>query len=669
MRWLVRALGALLVLALVGAGLLALVPAERVAQAAAAQFERLTGRKLEFDGEVSPRFWPVLGVTTGPVRIANADWSTEDGPMFAAESLQIEINATALMGGEIQILGLRAERPEILLERSKDGQENWVFGGGGAVSPATPGVGTAYTLADGRIEGGTIRYIDHASGRRIALDGVDATLQVPDFTGPFTLDLTAVSGGEEVALTAEGGVFSAFTEGRVVPMTLTARAGVRKTGSSLAFEGRAGWSPLAAEGALTADLSDLEALGHALGADTPILPRGLGAERLTMEGQLTLDGTGAAYLRGATIIADTNQITGDLDLKPGEARPMLSAQLRSGPLLLAGLWGERGGGVNGGMKADGWPKETLDVSALGAVDAAVSLVAPSVDLGLARLGETRLLLTIDRARAVFDIRQMAAYGGTVTGQFVVNGRGGLSVGGDLTLKGLDMQPLMTDLSGWERLVAKGNLTLKFLGVGNSVDEIMQGLKGDGTLSLGKGELRGLDIAGMLRTLDPGFVGEGQKTIFDGVAGSFAIADGVLSNSDLKLVAPGLTATGSGEVGLGKRELNYRLRPTALAAADGSGGVMVPLLITGPWAAPRFRLDMESIAREKMEAEARAAEDRLRQEAAEAEAAAKAALEAKLAEEGIVAGDGETLQDAARRKAQEALTDEAGKLLDDILNGN
>ncbi len=56
------------------------------------------------------------------------------------------------------------------------------------------------------------------------------------------------------------------------------------------------------------------------------------------------------------------------------------------------------------------------------------------------------------ARAVFDIRQLAAYGGSVTGQFVVNGRGGLSVGGDLALKGIDMQALMQDVSGWNRLI-------------------------------------------------------------------------------------------------------------------------------------------------------------------------------------------------------------------------
>jgi AsmA protein len=472
--------------------------------------------------------------------------------------------------------------------------------------------------------------------------------------------------GQAVSLTAEAGVFSAFTEGRIVPVTLEAQIG----GSSLAFTGRAGWNPLAAEGALTADLADLAAVAALAGAGAPDLPAGLGAESLSVAGQLTLDGSGAAYLRGATIRADGNEIAGDLDIAPGADRPKLTASLRTGALSLAGLSGGQGGGAGGGMEAEGWPKDRIDVSALGAMDAEVALVAGSVDLGLVRLGETRVMLGIDRARAVFDIRQLAAYGGSVTGQFVVNGRGGLSVGGDLALKGIDMQALMQDVSGWDRLISRGNLTLKFLGVGDSIDQIMQGLKGEGSLSLGQGELRGLDIGGMLRTLDPGYVGEGQKTIFDGIAGSFTIAGGVLSNSDLKLTAPYLTATGAGAIGLGARDLDYRLRPTALADADGSGGIMVPLLITGPWADPSFRLDLESLAREKMEAEAKAAEERLKAEAEAAEARAKAELEAKLQEElGVEAAPGESLEDAIQRRAEEALQDEAGKLLEGILGDN
>lgn len=671
MRWIVRVGVALAVLVILAFGLMAVVPSERIAQAVSGQFEAMTGRKLEVLGEVKPRLWPSLGVTTGPVSIANADWADSDQPLFRAESLSIDVNFSALMGGEIRILGLTADQPEFNLERDPDGQANWVFaastagvaGGVGAV----PAPATGFTLDQGAITGGTLRFNDRQSGQMIALDDINATLAIPDFSGPFTLTATALSGGQRAALDLTGDVFSAFAMGRVVQIKASLSAGAAKLG----FEGRGGYAPLAAEGALVADLADLPAIGALLGVKLERPSPGLGQDRLQVAGRLTLDGTGAAFLREAEIVADSNQIKGDLDLTPGEARPRLKAQLSAGPISIGtGPDGDMGGGVAGGMQADGWPTGLIDVSALGMMDAEIALVAPSVDLGVLKLGQTRALITNDRGRAVIEIREMQAYGGQISGDFVVNGRGGLSVGGRLTLAGLQTEPLFTDLAGWDRLVSTGTVELKFLGIGDSVDAVMKSLEGQGTLELGKGELRGLDIAGMLRTLDPGYVGEGQKTIFDGMTGTFAIAGGVLSNSDLKLVAPYLTALGAGEIGLGTRTLDYRLRPTALAAADGTGGVMVPLLITGTWAKPRFRLDLESIAREKMEAEAKAAAARLEAEAKAAEAAAKAELEQRLKEElGVEVAPDESLGDAAKRGAQQALEDEARKALDEILGGN
>ena len=665
MRLIIRFGVGLAVLVLLGLGLLALVPADRVATAVSAQFESMTGRKLVLEGEVRPRLWPSLGVSTGPVSIANADWAEGEAPLFKAEGLVIDINLGALLGGEVKILGLTADAPQIALERSADGRENWVFGSAGAGD--VPAAATAFTLDEGRITGGSIRFDDRQSGRVIALDDVDVSLSIPDFAGPFTLTATALSAGQPVSLDLSGGVYSAFADGRVVPLTLQLAAGQ----ASLSFEGRGGFAPLVAEGALSADLSDLPALGALIGTALAQPGPGLGQDRLALSGQVTLDGSGAVFLRGAKIEADGNTLTGDLDLTPGTARPKLTAQLTAGPVTIGtGPQGVMGDGAAGGMQAAGWPEGEIDVAALSAFDAEIALSAPSLDLGVLTLGETRVLVTVDRARAVTTIRKMVGYGGQIGGEFVVNGRGGLSVGGNLAFTGLNMQALLTDLAGYDRLVSTGDLDLRFLGVGNSIAAIMQGLQGDGSLELGQGELRGLDVAGMLRTLDPGFVGEGQKTIFDGLAGTFSISGGVLSNSDLKLVAPYLTAAGSGEVGLGSRTLDYRLRPTALAAEDGTGGVMVPLLITGPWAAPRFRLDLESIAREKMEAEAKALEERAKAAAKAAEAAAKAELEERLRSElGVEIAPDESLGDAAARGAEDALEEEARKLLEEMLGGN
>ena len=663
MRWIVGLVSAVVVVALLVFGLIALVPTARIAGLATAEFARITGRALTIGGSVRASVWPVLGVRMQDVRIANAGWS-DQGPMLQADELAVSVDFSTLFGGELRIRGLQAEGLTLILERAEDGVTNWDFGteggtdGGSGTGAATPGTPvTPFALDHAGIAGGRVLYIDHATGQRVELSGIDAEMAVPVFDGPVTLTAGARLGDQPLALTATADTFAAAMAGRVVDADLVLTAG----GSSLDFKGRLGLTPPAAEGDLRADLSDLRALAALTGAAVPDLPEGLGRSTRTLSGKVTLAPEGTLHLRQGAVTLDGNALTVAADAAFDGPRPRVSAQIDAGALVVPGLGGESVGG--GGSPQDaGWPRDVIDVGALGLLDGEIALRADSVALGDVTLGRTRLLATLDRTRAVIEVRELQVYGGNIGGQFVVNGRGGLSVGGDLTLGGMQMQPMLSALAGYDRLVGTGDLRLKFLGVGNSVAAIMASLKGDGKLALGKGELRGFDLLGMLRTLDPGYVGEGQKTIFDGVSGSFTIAGGVLSNDDLALKAPYITATGKGTVGLGAQVIDYRIVPTALTLPDGTGGVRVPLQITGPWSAPRFALDLKALADQELADERAKLEARAKQ----AEAEAEAALEAKAAQElGVVRQDGESLEDAAKRRADEALQDETQRVLQNL----
>lgn len=662
MRWLLRLVFAVVAVGILGMGALFLVPSDRIAGLAIAKFRDLTGRDLVIEGTARPTFWPVLGVRTGPVRMANADWSDE-GPMLSAETLEISVDMASLFGGEVRITGIRAVDPVLVLERARDGRENWVFGGdsGGSVTRDTPGVGKPFILDSLQVSAGRFLFIDHGTGARHELTAIDLDTAIPDFDGPVRVDLAAARAGQPFSLRADLGMFRDFLDGRVGPVTLKLQAGKARVG----FKGRAGWNPAAAEGDIDADLAALTEVAALFGTAPPALPKGLGAGNVALKGGFTLSDAGTVHLRAGRLTLDDTVLALDADLAAGKDRPRLVAKVLAGALDLRALTGGKGGGAKGGMAAEGWPRDPIDVSGLGALDAQVSFSADSVDLGLAALGKVQAGLTIDRARAVFDLRRVAAYGGTVSGEFVINGRRGLSVGGDLAFAGMNLEPLLRDLAGYERLLGTGDLRLKFLGVGNSVHDIMQGLEGSGSLSLGKGELRGLDIAGMLRTLDTGYVGEGQKTIFDSVTASFTIDGGVLQNDDLALLSPVVSLTGAGKVGLGARNLTYRLKATALADAEGNGGLTAPLLIKGPWADPTFTLDMKALADQELADEKAALEARAKERAAEIEAAAKARLESEL---GVVQQEGETLEDAVKRRGEEIITDEAAKALERLLGG-
>ncbi len=661
MRWIVGLVSAVVVVALLVLGLIVMVPTDRIASLAAAEFTRMTGRALTISGSVRASVWPVLGVRMTGVTVANAGWSTE-GPMLVADEMAVSVEMATLFGGDLRITGLEADGLTLILERAEDGVANWSFGGvddGGAGSAASAGPGaTAFTLDRAVLTGGRVLYIDHATGRRTEIGGIEGELAVPAFDGPVTVTAKAMLGDQPVSLTATADNLAAAVAGRVVAAEVALAAG----GSSLDFTGRLGLTPAVAEGDLRADLSDLRALAALTGSAVPDLPEGLGRGTRTLSGKVTLAPAGTLHLRQGALTLDGNSLTVAADVAFDGPRPRISAQLDAGALVVPGV-GEGGGATGASPQDAGWSRAPVDVGALGVIDAEIALRADSLALGAATLGRTRLMVTVDRARAVVEVREMQVYGGSIGGEFVVNGRGGLSVGGDLTMGGMQMQPLLTDVAGYDRLIGTGDLRLKFLGVGNSVAAIMASLQGEGRLALGKGELRGFDLLGMLRTLDPGFVGEGQKTIFDGVTGSFTMAGGVLSNDDLALKAPYVTATGKGTLGLGAQVIDYRLVPTALTQADGTGGVRVPLKITGPWSAPRFALDLKALADQEL-ADERA---KLEARAKEIEAKARADLEAKAAEElGVVRQDGESLEDAARRRAAEALDAETQRVLQNLL---
>jgi len=348
-------------------------------------------------------------------------------------------------------------------------------------------------------------------------------------------------------------------------------------------------------------------------------------------------------------------LAGDVDLVLGGDVPQVTARLAGDVLDFSAMstdTSEGDGAAN--ASSGGWSDARLDVSGLSTVNGQFTFKANAVDLGSIQLGNTALNGTLDRSRMVLQFDDLQAFDGEITGQFVVNNRNGLSVGGNMVAEGVAMQRLLNDFSGFDRLVADASMRLKFLGVGSTMDEIMRSLSGEGRLDVGAGEMLGLDIAGMIRNFDAAYVGEGSKTVFNGITASFVIADGVLKNDDLNFDARFLTATGAGELGLGEQTVDYRLVPVALSQ-EIDEGISVPVLIRGPWNDVSFRPDLKSLLDRELEEE----KEKLKAAAKAREAELKAKAEAKIAEElGVTRQEGqsakEALKDGLENKAKNAL---------------
>ena len=613
MRWIVRILVAALAGIAVLIGGLFLLPGDRVGAVVSRQVEAATGRTLDLPEGFRPTLWPVIGLRTGRVALANADWSA-DGPMLQAEGMSVALDLAAALAGRIEITSLLLDGPRLVLERHADGRTNWQFGrdqapsgGDGGATAAEGGGLAAFSLAEARIRGGSFLWIDHGAGSREELEGVDLVAQLPQAGGRLSLAIEATRGGQSVTGEIVLDSLAATLEGRVAGIT----AALDGTFGRARFDGRAGLSPLVAEGRIEAELRDVRAAAALAGAAAPSLPAGL-APPYALEANVTVTPEASLHLRAARLRFGGQEVSLEADLRSDGPRPHLTARVTAGTLRLPGAAGAGGGAAAaGGAGEAGWPRTPIDASALGLLDGEVSFTATALELGSLRMAPVSLRATLERARLVVGLRDVGLHGGRVTGEVVANNRSGFSTGGEVRVEGIALQPVLTALAGYDRLVGTGSGSLRFLGVGGSVDAIMRSLSGAGSIELGAGEILGLDLAGMIRNLDASYRGAGARTVYDRVTAGFTIENGVARNDDLHFQSPVLSARGAGTVDLGRQTIDYTITPDGIGGRDGQGGVVVPVRLTGPWSNVRYAPDLDALvrpsldrAREDIEAEAR-----------------------------------------------------------------
>lgn len=651
MRWIFRLIGAVVVMAAVGLGALVFLPGERIAQIAADQLSRAAGRPVTLSGETTLSLYPVLGVSTGAVEVANADWAG-DTPLLRAESLKIGVEPMALLRGDIRITGLEIAAPDIRLERAADGRVNWELGvdgvattgqAEGAAGPATSNR-LSLTLDRALITAASLRYTDHRTGDVQTVRDMDFDLRWPDYDGRASVKAVLRQAGDPVTITGHVDQLGAFIDGAVTPVA----ADIEGPGGRIAFDGRAAAAPQL-QGRLDLDLSDTAALLAALGLGTVDIPEGLGAP-VTGGGDITLTDAMRLSVRDMALDLGGNAISGDADIDLSQDVPRISAELDAGALDLSHLAAARGnGGGSGSGGADGgWSRTPIDASGLALANGEVALVADSIDLGDLTLGKTRLTITLDRSRAVFALHEVRAYDGLLTGQFVANNRSGLSVGGDLTAEGLDLERFLSDAMGITRFAATASGTVDFLGVGQSVHAIMNSLSGTGRIGTGRGVISGIDLDRLMRSGDV----TGGTTVFDEMSASFTMEDGNLYNRDLAMRLPLARAEGTGRIGLGARDIDYLFTPVLLEG-ETSRGIAIPVRIRGAWADPRITPDLEKALDLNLKDERERLEDR-----------AEERLDRELRERlNLDAREGQSLEDAVRDKIEDRALNSLRKLFD------
>lgn len=617
-RWIAIIAGivVLLIAAVVAAPLL--IPSEVYKERVVALVKSQTGRDLVIGGNVGLSFFPRLAVKVEDVRFSNASWG-KDRDMATMKEMRAALKIMPLFKGEVEIDSFVLVDPVIHLEVKADGTPNWQFETGAPAAPAatgkTEGKSSASVqqirLGEVSIKNGAATYRNAQSGAALAFEKVDIDLSLPGLDEPFAASGSLVWNSEPLKLTLKADRPRALTEGGQTPIEFalsSSKVNATYRGSIQALGG-AKFS-----GGVDLDVPSVRELAQWLGSP---LPAGNGFGPLSIKGNA--QGSGNTYtFNDAQVGFDGMNATGKVSVQTGGVRPMIRGGLAldridaniylssSGAASPATPSPASGGGSSGGGAAEsGWSNDPIDLSGLKAADADISLSTKELLVKEIKVGESALNLKLANGVLTVDLNKLALYKGAGSGSLTLDGSNRVpQLDAAFSIAGVQAEPLLTDAAGFKRLDGLSAISFNVNGVGHSQREIVSTLGGKGEVKFTNGAIKGVNLAQLARTVltapASGWQSGGsQDTDFSELGGTFTIAKGILTNSDLKMLSPLLRVTGSGTVDLPNRMLNYRVEPKLAATLQGQGGgeakgIEVPVVIEGPWASPRFRPDLASM---------------------------------------------------------------------------
>jgi AsmA protein len=253
-----------------------------------------------------------------------------------------------------------------------------------------------------------------------------------------------------------------------------------------------------------------------------------------------------------------------------------------------------------------WSNATIDLTGLNYVDAEVRISAAELNIGSAHFAPAAIDSTLAGGILKCAISNLGAYGGQANGEIDIDASTGTpayTMHSDLV--GVRALPLLRSAAGFDKLDGKMQAKITVRSDGQSQRAIMSNLSGTVFANFQDGEIRGLNVAQMIRSLTSGTLsgwqeGKEQSTDLTQLSASFQIENGQATTTDLDLVGPLVRMTGAGTIDLGTQMMAFRVEPKLVMTTEGQGraadpvGFGIPVIVDGPWSEPRIYPDIAGI---------------------------------------------------------------------------
>lgn len=387
---------------------------------------------------------------------------------------------------------------------------------------------------------------------------------------------------------------------------------------SLGFDG-----DRALEGRLNLSSENPRAVLAALGTE---LPPGDSLNKIAISGD-TSGSVMAPSLSGASFEIDDTTATGTLGADLRGARPRVTADLDMQRLDLTPFLGagSQQQDTEPSLNED-WDDTPLDLAALKAMDATITVAADEVIMDQITLNDALLNTRLDNGRlsAIFRRDDNApgfkVFQGNWSGDLVLDAsRSTPTLQVNALADSIAAQDMLTALTGFQNLNGLGDVLIDLSSEGTSIKALINGLDGKFETDLNDGALRGLNLTKLVQNASnlQDLVSSGGLTVasfqeafspnattdFSKFIGSMDITNGVATLTDLNIDNPVVGIFGSGQIDLGARTLDIRLTPRLDVNAAGAGSTIgvgdipIPVRIYGSWSSVRFGLDSSAVQAE------------------------------------------------------------------------
>ncbi len=574
-----------------------------------------TGRPLTVGGDVSLSLFPGAGVSFSDLRLGNTPAFAEKD-FLTVKSFDVRLKLWPLLSRQVEVDRLVVEEPRVFMVTNRDGRVSWDFG----TQPlkdkteAVPETGPpilSLLVAELNIQNGQILMIDHRKGARQEISDLNLALRDLSLDRPVRVSFSAAV--NQKPLSAEGRfgpVGKNLGEG-AVPLELTADAfaqlklKVKGTVENLIA------APLASVTVEVTEFSPRKLLA-AIGQSLPPTADAKVLERVSLKAGIRADATSVTVSDAVLALDDS---TLNFSAKITEfAKPNIGFDLSVDHINVDRYLPPKSA-AGSGSPPTGSPAEPsspkTDYTALRQLVMNGNAKFGKLVVNNAQVEDMNLKIAAQDGILALDPFSMKLYQGTAVGKTAVNLKGESPITDvQLNLDKVQISPLLKDVANKDFLEGTAKAQVALSMAGDDPAPIKQTLDGKGSLVISDGAIIGVDLAGMVRNVKAALGGEVKtgakpRTDFAELIVPFTIENGVFHTSETSMKSPLLRLLAAGEANLVKETLDFRVDPKVVGTIKGQGdekdrsGLGVPVIVSGTFANPSFRPDVESLAKDKL----------------------------------------------------------------------